>query len=72
MGVHLVRAALVLAGLWASLMVAAAGLWMWTDEPGVGLLAAGVASAAVLFLGVDTTSPERPGDPRAGKRTPGL
>lgn len=51
------RLALVRVGLWVSLMVAAVGVWLVTDQVGAGLLAAGVASAAVLFFVVDTETP---------------
>lgn len=37
-----------------SLMVAATGLWLLTGQPGAGLLAGGLGSAAVLFFVVDT------------------
>ncbi len=66
------RTVLVLAGVWVSLLVAAAGVWLWTGQPGPGLVAAGLASAAVLFLGVSTAPPGPDEDPRAGRRTPGL
>jgi hypothetical protein len=70
-GVHLVKAAQTLA-LWVSLMAAAAGLWLWTEEVGVGLLAAGLVSAVVLFFVVDTPDqPQQPPD-RSDRRTPGL
>lgn len=48
------RLALVRVALWLSLMGAAVGVWLLTREPGAGLLAAGLASAAVLFFVVDT------------------
>lgn len=48
------RLALIRWALWVSLMVAATGLWLLTGQPGAGLLAGGLGSAAVLFFVVDT------------------
>ncbi len=58
--------------LWASLMVAAAGVWLWSGQPGAGLVVAGVASAAVLFFLVDTPDDPPPPRDRSDRRTPGL
>lgn len=50
------RAALVLLGVWVSLIVAAVGVGWWV-HPGLGLLAGGVSTAAVLMFGVDVDPP---------------
>lgn len=74
MGVHLVKAALVLLGMWASLVVVAVGVALWTGQVGAGLVVGGLATAGALFLGVDTAprKPE-PGPPdRSDRRVPGL
>ncbi len=68
------RAAVVLAGVWACVVVVAVGVALWLDEVGAGLVVGGVGSAALLVLGVDTDRrlPE-PGPPdRSDRRVPGL
>lgn len=61
------RAVLVLFGVWAALMVAAVGLGWWI-HPGVGLLAGGVSTAAVLLFGVDVDPPVRERPAQRGSR----
>ena len=50
---------LVVAALWASLMVAAAGVWL-VAGPGWALIGGGVSTAAVMFFLVDLDRPAEP------------
>jgi hypothetical protein len=72
-GVHVVKAALVLAAAWLSLLVVAVGVGLWTGQVGAGLVVGGLVTAGVLLAGVDTRSRRRPAAPdRSDRRVPGL
>lgn len=65
------RASLVLAGLWLCGLLGALGVYLWFGMLGPAMVVAALVSAAVLFFGVDTSEPERPGN-RDDRRVPGL
>ena len=76
MGVHLVRAAVVVA-LWLCGVLAGIGVWLWFGLVGPALVLVAVVSAAVLVFCVDVPDPVEPVEPepvddRSDRRVPGL